>query len=305
MTWYLDEPPVSSNGSFSQWKVFELASASVKAVLDGQGGDELFGGYPGHVDAYLRMLMAQALKGQPGSLQAFGEALTTGAEVRGERASLALARTLTPQPVLRRYSERRLGVRAGGLQAELRALALPPSPAGRPTCDDAVNAVLFDDLLHAKLPGYLHYEDRLSMAFGVESRGPFLDYRLVEYLSGLPGAVKLAGGKSKALLRQAMRGITPDEVIDRTDKMGFSAPTSVWFRGPIHEDVAGYLLDDRTRRRGVLDMAQVERTLRRHREGRIDAGHQIFRWLSLECWYREYLDAPEPGRRGPARHRRR
>lgn len=296
LTWFMDEPPVSSPGSYSQWKVFELVAPHVKVVLDGQGGDELFGGYHGHVDANLRWLTRRLLTGHIGVAGRLGSALSSAAHFRSENAAVTLARVLAPERIRRRYSERRLGVEAGGMSREMWGpyRSTPPADHVVPT-KDGVNAVLFDDLLRDKLPAYLHYEDRLSMGFSVESRTPFLDYRLVEYLAGLPGNEKMREGATKALLRESMQGITPREVLERKDKMGFATPTTGWFRDQLRDDVASYIIDDRTRARGVLDMAQVERTLARHNAGEIDAANQIFRWLALEAWFRRFFDRPLTG----------
>lgn len=293
LTWFMDEPPVSSPGSYSQWKVFELVAPRVKVVLDGQGGDELFGGYHGHVDANLRWLTRQLLTGHLNVGDRFRGSLGAAAAFRSESTAVTLARVLAPERIRRGHAERRIGVRAGGLSPAMwgpyRGTAPGPDIVAT---SDGVNAALFNDLLRDKLPAYLHYEDRLSMGFSVESRTPFLDYRLVEYLAGLPGNEKMREGATKALLRESMRGITPKEILDRKDKMGFATPTSGWFRDQVREDVRAYLLDRQTHDRGMLDMAQVERTLARHAAGEVDAGNQIFRWLSLEAWFRRFFDRP-------------
>lgn len=296
LTWFMDEPPVSSPGSYSQWKVFELVAPQVKVVLDGQGGDELFGGYHGHVDANVRWLLHQVLTGHLGHLGPLAATFAAAARFRSESPIVTLARATTPPRMLKTLRDRRLGVVAGGLMPGTWESHLGGRPDAHvvPT-KDGVNAALFDDLLRDKLPGYLHYEDRLSMGFSVESRTPFLDYRLVEYLAGMPGHEKMREGATKWLLREAMHGITPQVILDRTDKMGFATPTNGWFRDQVREDVREYLLDDRTRQRGVLDMAQIEATLARHNAGETDAGNEIFRWLALECWFRRFFDSGIPG----------
>jgi asparagine synthase (glutamine-hydrolysing) len=83
-------------------------------------------------------------------------------------------------------------------------------------------------LLDTSLPVLLRYEDRNSMAWSVESRVPFLDYRLVEFLAGVPDRMKLASGTTKLVFREAMRGVLPEPVRARTDKMGFVTPEEVW-----------------------------------------------------------------------------
>ena len=296
VTWYMDEPPVSAPGVYSQWKVFQLAGSRVKVVLDGQGGDELMGGYHGHVDAYMRWLLGKVLSGSMQSLGEFLRMLPEAAQFRAESPLQQLGRVLGPQGLRRAYREQRTRVRAGGISLEFwnahRPSALDEHGVGS---RDPVNEVLLNDLLRDILPAYLHYEDRLSMGSSVESRTPFLDYRLVEYMFGIPGPDKLRAGNTKTLLREAMSGITPQQILDRKDKMGFATPTSGWFRNELREAVRDYLLDDRTRNRGVLDMTQVERAIRLHGAGKIDAGFQIFQWLALECWFRCFLDRSVSG----------
>lgn len=84
------------------------------------------------------------------------------------------------------------------------------------------------DINAYSLPALLRYEDRNSMAWSVESRVPFLDHNLVEFIIGLPNEYKFRGGRTKAILRAGMRGIVPDEILDRRDKMGFVTPQSEW-----------------------------------------------------------------------------
>jgi asparagine synthase (glutamine-hydrolysing) len=84
-------------------------------------------------------------------------------------------------------------------------------------------------LLFTNLPMLLHWEDRNSMAHGVESRVPFLDYRLVEYIMGLPDDLKIKGATTKRVLREAMRDILPEKIRLRTDKIGFATSEETWF----------------------------------------------------------------------------
>ena len=91
----------------------------------------------------------------------------------------------------------------------------------------------YDSIVRSQLPALLRYEDRNSMAHSVETRLPFLDHRLVEYAFRLPDKVKLHGGVSKLILRRTMRGIVPDMILDRRDKIGFATPERDWLLGPL------------------------------------------------------------------------
>jgi asparagine synthase (glutamine-hydrolysing) len=94
---------------------------------------------------------------------------------------------------------------------------------------DLADSLRQQTLVHS-LPVLLRYEDRNSMAWSIESRVPFLDYRLVEFVAGLPDELRLRHGRSKVVLREALRGVIPAGVAARRDKMGFVTPEEVWLR---------------------------------------------------------------------------
>jgi len=88
----------------------------------------------------------------------------------------------------------------------------------------------YELVFESSLPELLHWEDRDSMAFSVESRVPYLDHRIVEFLLSLPESYIIRNGYTKAILRDSMRGIVPDKILDRRDKIGFATPEEVWMR---------------------------------------------------------------------------
>jgi asparagine synthase (glutamine-hydrolysing) len=135
------------------------------------------------------------------------------------------------------------------------------------------------------------------MAFSLESRVPFLDYRIVEFCLGLPVDAKIRGGETKLILRRALGDLLPPEVLARRDKKGYPTPAARWFRGVARDWAREILLDDRTRNRHVLDPAAVERRLAEHAEGSRDHSWQIWRWLTVELWFRQLVDdfAPPAG----------
>ena len=122
--------------------------------------------------------------------------------------------------------------------------------------NELIDRMLYIDIKN-HLQSLLHLEDRTSMAASLESRLPLLDYRLVEYALGQPASARFARGR-RHLLKEAVRGIVPDEIIDRKDKMGFPVPIFEWFGGELKEYVEDILLGERTRERGFFDMGIVE-----------------------------------------------
>ena len=128
------------------------------------------------------------------------------------------------------------------------------------------------------------------MAFGIETRLPFLDYRVVEFLYSLEARRKIRRGWTKAVLRDAMEGILPEEIRWRADKMGFVTPEDVWFRTSLREMAREILSDSRTRARGYLNADAALLEFEAHVAGRKNISFTIWRWLNLELWCRRFLD---------------
>jgi asparagine synthase (glutamine-hydrolysing) len=153
---------------------------------------------------------------------------------------------------------------------------------------DWISAVQYGDLQTYLPLDVLTKVDRMTMAHSVEARPPLLDHRLVEFAATIPARFRLRGGTTKYLLKQAMRGILPDEIIDRK-KQGFAVPLAKWFRGPLAGFARDVLLSDSCRRRGVLNTDYIEQLLRLHQRGR-NLDLQLWTTLSFEMWCRRFLD---------------
>jgi asparagine synthase (glutamine-hydrolysing) len=141
----------------------------------------------------------------------------------------------------------------------------------------------------------------MSMAQSIELRPALLDHRLVEFAATIPADVQMGGGTTKRVLKRAMRGVLPDEIIDRR-KHGFAVPVGRWFRREWSDYVRDTLLSDTCRQRGLLDQRYVERLLRLHDRGR-DLDLQVWTLVSLELWCRAFLDTTRTSQRSRARER--
>ena len=130
--------------------------------------------------------------------------------------------------------------------------------------------------------------DRMSMAHSLEVRPPLLDHKLVEFAATIPPELMLRGGTRKYIFKRAMRGILPDEIIDRP-KRGFAIPLGRWFRGKLADFLRDLLLSDTSRRRGIFRPAYIEHLLGLHKNGR-DLDFQLWTLISFEMWCRVYLD---------------
>lgn len=214
------QEPFASTGVYLQWRLFQrIAEDGIKVVLDGQGADEYFAGYTSFlVPAILDHLAA----GRVGDAAA-----TLGVLVRDKGLSQLLLRDLRGSlvRVLGRNATRAAD-RSWIAPGMMRALEeLPTAPIVAAT---RLRRTSLTYLERHSLPALLRYEDRNSMRFSLESRVPFLDHRLVETVLRLPDDALLQRGRTKAVLRDAMRGIVPDSVLDRRDKLGFASPMAKW-----------------------------------------------------------------------------
>jgi asparagine synthase (glutamine-hydrolysing) len=282
--------PTAGPGLFSQWKVMELAHRhGLKVLLDGQGGDETLAGYFRYLPARLRDLAAR------GDVAGFLRLLPRVARRLGPGTALAL--TFEPwlpaglvAPLRRRFGQGKDRVLAGALR-RLPRPDLPRPPRGFPS---ALSRQLAFDTLQRLLPSLLRYEDRDSMAFSIETRLPFLDYRLVEFVFSLPDDQKLEGLVTKAIMRRALAERVPEKVLARRDKMGFETPTDLWLRGRHAPEVRRRLLGDGPLADWV-DMDVLREELEGYLGGQREIGLQVWRWLALESWLRRYV-ATDPRR---------
>jgi asparagine synthase (glutamine-hydrolysing) len=159
----------------------------------------------------------------------------------------------------------------------------------RRSTGDLVGRMTYVDL-KLYLPGLgLAYMDKASMAASVEVRVPLLDDEVVEYAARLPGRAKVAGTRTKIALRAAMRGIVPNEIIDRP-KAPFAAPVRSWLRRDLAPLIEELLSPRKVMERGLLDSMMVQRLVREHRKGIEDYSLQIWAFLTLEIWMQEFLD---------------
>lgn len=201
MIFALDTPP--ENTLMSSWHTFKkVAETDVTVTLDGQGADEQLGGYLGYIHVYLAHLPLSELLGE---VRAF-------LRVPGARkhilagVSFNLLRRIGCSSVANRLAIRLSGHSLGA----------------------GLNERLHLDSM-TSLGTLIHYADRTSMAYSIESRMPFLDYRLAEFLASVPACYKVHGGWTKYLARLAFDGLLPDEVVWRRDKMGWPIPERFWF----------------------------------------------------------------------------
>jgi asparagine synthase (glutamine-hydrolysing) len=299
LLWHEDEP-IAHPSSVPLYFVSQLARSHVKVVLTGEGSDELLGGYGKYSRALINWRAGTMWRLAPDPVRAFvADTLVPRLPRRlgryARRSFLAMPRT--PESMFfdnfasvglqrqRSLLAPRLGLLANEESAYAASRAYFDAPNG--------HSSVLDRLLYTDLKTYLvellMKQDQMSMAASIESRVPFLDHHLVEFAAALPPRMKLRGFTTKWILRQAVQGIVPHEILTRK-KMGFPVPFAVWMRGPWGDTARDVLLDRRTRERGIIDPAAVRRLIEAHQAGTADGADAIWSLLNLELWHRTFID---------------
>ncbi len=223
------EEPFPTASIYAQYLLMKSArDADIPVLLDGQGADEALCGYRKYL---VYALLESAKQNQWAS---FLSGLTSLA-IRGDRGLLRLSEGVRYLPAFLRRGN--ADPMAGLVQSGFQDDWDKSSPGSTLTTYRSSERQI-DDLLRFSVPPLLRYEDRNSMAWSIESRVPFLDFRLVEYLLELPTKTKISKGQTKALMRNALRGLVPDAILDRRDKMGFVTAQNQWMQGSLGKAIS-------------------------------------------------------------------
>ena len=277
MVWHQDEPIVST-GPYAQWCVMRLAQPKVTVLLNGQGGDELLAGYVPYQYVYLRELLRR-------------RQLATFAREAWES-----------RDVLRPLVKRRLADRRR---------ALPIKPLLRPEFSDGLEPPKFEraqddlkrrlvaDLQTFSLPSLLRYEDRNSMAFSMESRLPFLDQELVDWVLRLPPSAVVDRGWSRAILREGLRGVLTEKVRTRRWKVGFTTPETRWLRAR-RAAIQGLFRSPEFCARPYWDAGALAAAFDRFCSGEVEPSQIFWRALNTEVWLRVFFEHDGRSRQGVA-----
>lgn len=295
LVWHEDEP-LGFIASVPLYFVSKLAQKHVKVVLTGEGSDEILGGY-GRYSKTLQLLN-------------YGkkyESLTPEflrKIVKNNVENLPMSRKLKRTFLARKADIENLyfdnfaiftkAMQENLLTKETKARIAEKNPyvelANWLNQTDAKD--ILDKLLYADSKTYLHEllmkQDQMSMAASIESRVPFLDHKLVEYTAKLPEKMKIRGGETKWILREAMKGILPEEILTRS-KMGFPVPVGNWFRNEFKDVVDEYALSERTLSRGIFNPNFVREIVAKHNSGE-NHDERIWFLLNFEMWQRRFID---------------
>ncbi len=273
--------PFTSTSMFAQWRVFEAArQAGVTVMLGGQGADEQLCGYhsafaPFHAGLLCALDLGRLLK-------------ETAAERRRHGTSAlwqagALGAALLPGPLRNTIRRLRRTHNPVWLKDDFARACKSPMVQTN-DLDSLITAQVFE----TGLPMLLRYEDRNSMAHGIESRLPFLDHRVVELTVGLGGRHKIVEGETKWLLRRAMDGVLPNAIRDRQDKIGFATPERAWLAGPARALVEQGTQEALERFPDIFNVSRISHLRKEVLSGQRRFDFTLWRIICFAAWGRVF-----------------
>ncbi|MDQ6887055.1 MAG: asparagine synthase (glutamine-hydrolyzing) [Gemmatimonadota bacterium] len=304
LVWHEDEP-MAHPSSVALNFVSRLAADHVKVVLTGEGSDETLAGYGRYRTTLYNLAFGQRY--QRVLPVAVRRAVRERIEALGldSRARRKLIRTFLALPAdLDALYYDNFAVFSRARQRELLAspvretlAGVDPYAAAHRALERCDSPALLDRLLYADTKTYLHEllmkQDQMSMAASIESRVPFLDHPLVEFVARLPERMKLRGMTTKYILRRAMRDALPAEILSRR-KMGFPVPIGSWFRGAFAPVMEEFVCGQRAAARGLLDAGYLRRLVAEHRAGEGNHAERLWSLVNLEVWHRIFIDRESP-----------
>jgi len=298
---FLDEP-LGDFSNFPTYLVSKTAREKVTVVLSGDGGDEIFGGYEhyiaqkisGSIDLpFIRPFHkifskftnlfppSKLKKGFVNRIKRYSEGLGNDFRNRHFRWMIFLSN----YQKLRLYSDE--------LMENDFLLGLYERNPFKHYFEigktfNGLNNDLYLDLKTYLVDNILVKVDRMSMATSLESRVPLLDPKMVEFAFSLPPELKLKGKKTKYFLKEAMRGILPDDIIDR-QKEGFSIPIKNWLKTDLKDLMMEYLSEKRVKETGLFNFSEIDKMVKEHLNNRQNHAHRLWTLILFNIWREKFL----------------
>jgi asparagine synthase (glutamine-hydrolysing) len=292
------DEPFGDAANVPLYLLCEQLQGSVKVVLQGDGGDEIFAGYRRYnILSQEKMWRTLARAGLP-----LMTAMPRGERyhrlhrfllaLRQDNPALRMALLLTEEA----YDNPPSRVLSDAAQAQVR----PYDPYARYRHFqerfqelDPVQRMLYTDCSVILPDIFLEKVDKATMAHSIEVRVPMLDTPMARYVMGLPSSYKVRKGQKKWLLREALRGVVPDDILD-APKTGFGVPHAHWLRTSLASYLKAVLLDDSTQQSGLFDRHRLESCIEEHISGRRNNGFLLYKLLNFALWRKFYLAGGAP-----------
>jgi asparagine synthase (glutamine-hydrolysing) len=299
LLWHMDEP-VADSAFVTTYLVSEFARRDVTVILSGVGGDELFGGYRRYLGSHYQARFERLPEGLRRAAFALGATLPSDRHsplldamrlAKGFLATAGLPLEERYRSYVEVFGEEEL---AGLLCAPVSAAIDPLAAAfGEAAGADDLNRMLAVDMATQLPDDLLLLTDRMSMAVSLECRVPLLDHELVELAARIPERMKVRGGNLKHVMKLALKGILPPQVLARK-KRGFGAPMGAWLKRELAPLLRDLLSEESIRARGLFRHERVASLIAAHEANRVDGTDRLLALLNFEIWARLYLDSRTP-----------
>ncbi|MEW6102917.1 MAG: asparagine synthase (glutamine-hydrolyzing) [bacterium] len=301
LAWFYNEPYADSS-AIPTYYLSQMTRKYVTVALNGDGGDEIFAGYDRYyackislsydkIPRIIRDAIFNVIKKIPEGggrsdivrrIKRFMGAISTSTEIRRRYGDwITMFRNEEKDRLYSPLMKEKI--------ENIDSLTLLLSLYNIAPTDDFLEKTAFTDLMMYLPDDLLVKVDIASMANSLEARSPFLDHKLVEFVSKLPFDMKLRKNKSKYILKKAISNILPKEILKR-GKMGFGVPIARWFRNELKGYIYDILLSEKAKNRGYFNMDEIKRILAEHTSGKTNYGYPIWTLLFLEIWHNVFVD---------------
>lgn len=283
--------PIVGPGAFPQFMVSKLVGKNNKVVLGGQGGDEIFSGYVRYIIPYFEKILNDSINGNSDELKDFLKEIVILKEYKPMLKNFFKNGMFQDLPnryfeIIDRSKDLNDIINWNIIDKELiKDKYLKKFKNKHIPDEDFFNKMLDFDLKYS-LPGLLHVEDRMSMAWHVESRVPIISHKLIEYVAKIPENNKVNKGNMKALLKETFKNEIPKKVLERKDKMGFPVPLNKWFNENLKKFIIELIINLKKRNISYLNITDsfIDNLTKNSKFDR-----KIWILISLELWYENFF----------------
>ncbi|MCK5005044.1 MAG: asparagine synthetase B, partial [Candidatus Aminicenantes bacterium] len=271
--------PTPSAASYAQYRVMKSAKGKIVVTLDGQGADEQLAGYHFYFSFFFKGLLREFRL-----FKLFSEIYHYLNIHRSIHSLKIFLYHILPEKFRTGTKEK------GYLTKTFSDAFFKTSIVERLYDSKNLNESLINHF-EKKLAIILKWEDRNSMWHSLESRVPFLDHRIVEKTLSLPGASLINNGMTKVILRESMKGLLPEKIRLRQDKIGFGTPQDEWFRQPAFQKYIWEMLNsEEFKNRNIIDCKKAKSIYQKHLDHKQNFADEIWKWINLDLWFKEYIN---------------
>ncbi len=304
LIWHYNEP-FADPSAIPSYYVAKMARAHVTVALNGDAGDEAFGGYERYIAQRQAMLYGRIPNCiRAGIIEPISRNLPQSDYEQALPNKIRRYINTLSSPFAERYfqlicafnNQHKDSIYSEGLKESIykndsqariqRLYDKAPAP-------DAMSAAFYVDIAGYLPDDLLVKIDIAAMANSLEGRSPFLDHKLMEFAACIPWQLKVKGNITKYILREAFAKILPPDILERK-KAGFSVPISQWFRVELKDFIQDILLADCSLKRGYFRKEGIRLLLEEHISGRCDHGFRLWNLLNLELWHQTFIDNNAP-----------